>query len=189
MKITFFTSELDETFYRQMIHEYILKTFVGSGKMSAFNKYKKFRNDWEIQIRPHTDWAGADWRSGETGVLNSKIPHGVTGEGIVKVYVIDTKDKGLFALQNFSAVFHEVAHMLMIILFRSKRGTFRNDDLGGNKKGSEANVSTQEVHDLAMEGHNFIFVAWINFGSWIFRKWRPFSAVGIDIRDYIKNNL
>ena len=189
MKITFFTTELDETFYRQMVHEYILKTFVGSGKMSAFNKYKKFRNDWEIQIRPHTDWDGGDFRIGNTGQLNGRIPHGLTGEGIVKVYVIDTKDKGLFALQNFSAIFHEVAHMLMIILFRGKRGTFRNDDLGGNKKGAEANVSTQEVHDLAMEGHNFIFVAWINFGSWIFRKWRPFSAVGIDIRDYIKNNL
>jgi len=189
MKITFFTTELDETFYRSVIHNYMIKSLFANKASETFKILKKYRDDWEIQIRPVSDWNEEDFRTGDTGVLNSMIPHGMTGEGIVKCYVNDVKDKGLFALQNLSSIYHEVAHMMMIMLFRGKRGTFRNDDLGGNKKGSQANVSTQEVHDLALEGHNFIFTTYVNVGNWIFRKWIPFSSVGIDIRDYIKNNL
>jgi len=187
MKVVFHTNHVDETFYRQMVHQYIAQTLVDNPLSWKF--YKKHRNSWEIHIHPTEDWLGEDFRSENTGTINSKIPHGVTGEGIAKVYIQDTKDKGLFALQNLSAVYHEVAHVIMIILFRGKRGVFRNNDLGGNKKGREANVSTQEVHDRQMEGHMFLFKTYINIGNWIFRKWIPFTSVGIDLRDYIEGNV
>lgn len=187
MKIEFHTKNLDQTFYRQMIMQYIADHI--SQNFIAYNKYQTFHNDWTINIYPVEDWDGEDGRSRDTGTTNPGIPHGVTGDGIIKIYVIDDSDRGLMSIQNFSTIFHEVAHMLLIIIIRGKRGVFRNDDLSGNKKGSQANVSTQEVHDRQMEGKLYQVKAHINVGSWFKRKWQSYTAVGIDLRDFLQHNL
>lgn len=186
MKIVFHTQNIDQTFYRQIIHHYILDHLINS---ESFKRYKEFRDSWEVHIYPSKDWEGIDGRSDNTGTLNPLIPHGVTGEGIVKTYIIDSPDKGLTSIQNFSAILHEVAHMLLIIMTRGKRGILRNDDLSGNKKGKELNVSTQEVHDRQMEGKTYQVKTYVNFGNWLIRKWQRYSCIGIDLRDFIKNNI
>jgi len=187
MKIIFHTNNIDRTFYRQQIHKYI-EDQIFSHAQSA-RRYKDFRDYWEIHIHPAEDWEGIDHRSADTGTLNSLIPHGVTGEGFSRVYIIDVNDKGLTALQNLSAIFHETAHLLLMILMRGVRGTMRNDDLGGLKKGQSINVSTQEVHDRQMEGKLYYVKTWVNFGTWFIRRWNRYTAIGIDLRDFIKANV
>jgi hypothetical protein len=187
MKIEFYTKQIDETFYRQIIQQYIADHLTQSSM--AFNRYNQYHDDWTINVKPVEDWDGTLRGGGETGTLNGMIPHGVTGEGIVTVYVVDSADKGLMAIQNFGAVLHEVAHMLLIILMRGQRGIFRNNDLSGNKKGMDANISTQEVHDRQMEGNTYQVRGYVNFGNWLIRNWVPYTAIGIDLRDFIKNNV
>jgi len=184
MKIKLFTEKIDKTFYRQLILQYIADQL--SGNPRAFKRYTDFHDNWTIQIYPTTAWDGnIEGGSEQIGTFNPEIPHGVTGEGIVKVYVSDTSDKGLRAVQNFGAIFHELAHMLLIILARGQRGIFRNNDLSGNKKGQEANVSTQEVHDRQMEGKTYLVKGYVNFGTWFSTKWTPYTCVGLDLRDFI----
>jgi hypothetical protein len=186
MKIVFHTKNIDKVFYRQVILQYIadhLKNPI------AANQFKKYEKNWTFNIHPVTDWEGIDGRSGNTGTLNKMIPHGVTGEGVVKTYVIDVDDKGLTSLQNFSAVLHEVAHMLLIMMMRGQRGILRNDDLSGNKKGKEMNISTQEVHDRQMEKKLYQFQTYINVGNWIKRKYIRYTAIGIDLRDFLETSL
>lgn len=188
MKVKFFTKNIDKTFYRQIIHTYIndqLEISLKNWNSEAVRKFLEFRDSWEIRIYRSREWNWIDGRSENTGILNPLIPHGVTGEGIVNVYILDINDKGLTSLQNFSAIFHELSHMLLMMIFREKRGILRNDDLGGNKAGKEMNVSTQEVHDRMMENKNMYIRTWINTGSWFRRKWTRYTAVGIDLRDYI----
>lgn len=187
MKIVFHTKNIDRTFYRQIIHQYIAD--LGLANLELFKRYKNYQKNWVVHIHPAEDWSGIDGRSADTGTLNALIPHGVTGEGIVKAYVIDVDDKGLTSLQNFSAVLHEIAHMYLIMTMRGVRGIFRNNDLSGNKKGREANVSTQEVHDRQMEGKLYQLKTWINTGNWVFRKWIRYTAIGIDLRDFLKNTI
>jgi hypothetical protein len=186
MKIDFFTKNLDETFYRQMIQQYIADHIKQS--MSAYRKYESYHNEWTIEIYPVEAWGGMLEGGVSVGTTHPGIPHGVTGKGLVKVYVHDDDDMGLKAIQNFAPIFHEVAHMLMIMIMPGIRGTFRNDDLSGNKVGRQANVSTQEVHDRQMEGNTYQVTAYVNFGNWIVRKWRPFTAIGINLRDFISNH-
>jgi len=187
MRVIFHTKNIDRTFYRQIIHSYLTDQLLVVP--SLWNKYQQFRNSWVIHIYPAEDWEGIDFRSENTGTLNPLIPHGNTGEGIVTAYVIDSTDKGLTSIQNFSAILIEVAHMLLIILMRGKRGILRNDDLGGNKAGKELNVSTQEVHDLQREGKTYQVRTWVNFGNWIFRRWQRYSCIGIDLRNFLKSNV
>lgn len=187
MKVVFHTDNIDETFYRQIIHVYLNDLILANNEL--YKRYKQFRNDWTVHIHPSKDWKGTDGRVSNTGILNSLIPHGVTGEGIVKAYVIDVDDKGLTSLQNLSAILHEIAHMYLIITMRGIRGKFRNNDLSGNKRGAEANVSTQEVHDRQMEKKLYKIKAWINTGNWFIRKWTLYTCIGIDLRDFLKNTL
>lgn len=186
MKIRFHTKNLDTAFYRQLILQYIMDHITVS--LPAYNKYRDFHEDWEIHIHPVEDWEGKMEGGANVGLTNDGIPHGVTGEGKVKVYVIDDSDKGLLALQNFSPIFHEIAHMLLLIIMRGKRGVFRNKDLSGNKPGSEANVSTQEVHDRMVEQNTYFVKTHVNFGNWLFKRWTSYTAVGLNLRDYIQKN-
>lgn len=186
MKIAFSTKNLDKTFYRQMILQYIADHMVSKGAKHYFDKYK---DSWSIFIYPVAEWDGHLAGGTSVGTTNRGIPHGVTGEGIIKIYVIDTSDKGLMAIQNFAPIFHEVAHMLLIMMMRGQRGIFRNDDLSGNKKGMDANISTQEVHDRQMERNFYQVKAYINVGSWWRVRWQPYTAIGINLKDFIKNNV
>lgn len=186
MKIVFRTKNIDRTFYRQIILQYIADHLKNENVQRIFKKYEK---SWTLNIHPVEDWEGIDGRSGNTGTLNKMIPHGVTGEGIIKTYVIDVNDKGLTSLQNFSAILHEVSHMLLIMTVRGERGILRNDDLSGNKKGKEMNVSTQEVHDRQMEKKLYQFKTSVNVGNWIIRKYIRYTAIGIDLRDFLENHL
>lgn len=186
MKVIFHTDKIDETFYRQIILQYVSDCLTTK---AAWKKYLQFSKHWSIHIHPSKDWKGIDGRVSNTGTLNSMIPHGVTGEGIVKAYVIDVDDKGLTSLQNLTAILHEVAHMILIILMRGKRGVFRTNDLSGNKRGAQANVSTQEVHDRQMEKKLYYLRTYVNFGTWYNRKWKRYTCIGIDIRDFVKKNV
>ena len=185
MKVVFHTKNIDQTFYRQIIHQYIAD--LASSNLSLYKRYKQYRKNWTVHIHPSADWSGIDGRSDNTGVLNGMIPHGVTGEGIVKAYVIDVDDKGLSSLQNFSAILHEIAHMYLIMTIRGVRGVFRNADLSGNKPGGQANVSTQEVHDRQMEKKLYQMKTFINTGNWLRRKWTRYTCVAIDLRDFLAN--
>ena len=85
--------------------------------------------------------------------INTKIPHGITGKNTCKIYVSDKQDYGLIVVANAAVICHELAHMILMIVFKNKgiRRELRNDDKGGNKKGSMMNIWTQEVHDREIE--------------------------------------
>jgi len=184
MKFVFHTKNIDRTFYRQVILQYIAEQLKNS---IYYRQFQKYEDSWTFHIHPVSDWEGIDGRSGNTGTLNKMIPHGVTGEGVVKTYVIDVNDKGLTALQNFSAILHETAHMILIMSMRGRRGILRNDDLSGNKKGKEMNVSTQEVHDRQMEKKLYQFQTYVNVGNFLKKKYVRYTAIGIDLRDFLQN--
>jgi hypothetical protein len=185
MKIVFHTDNIDRIFYSQIIHSHLGD--VAYANLAFWNRFKKVRDSWTIHIHPAQDWDGIDGRSDNTGPLNAMIPHGVTGEGIVKAYVIDVDDKGLTSLQNFSAILHEVDHMYLIATLRGVRGTLRNDDLSGNKKGMQMNVSTQEIHDMQQEGKMYQVRAWINTGTWWKKKWTRYSCIALNLPEFVKN--
>lgn len=187
MLIKFNTKNIDRVFYRQVILQYISDLLTANPALAV--KYQRYHKNWTITIEPVENWSGIDGRSQDTGTLNKLIPHGVTGEGKVTAFVVDVDDKGLTSLQNFSAILHEVAHMYLIMVLRGQRGKMRNADLSGNVPGQELNASTQEVHDRQMEGKTYQVRTWINVGNWISKKWIRYSAIGIDLRDFLRDKF
>ena len=105
------------------------------------------------------------------------MPHGVTGNKVVDVFVKDSDDYGLIVLQNTSVITHELAHMILMIRFNDnpnlyRRAALRHDDKSGNKAGQELNKWTQEVHDRESEGNltNMTVYRKVRF------KWKPYTV-------------
>lgn len=144
INITFTTQNIDKKLYEKAILNYLTGHFYHAD----FDKYVEM-NQWTIEVKPVED-APTTGLEGGTGTLNFGIPHGVTGQRIVKVYVND-RDGDLFFLQNFRTISHELAHMLLIIFYPDHRAKRRHPDFWA-KAGDEANFYTTEVHDREFEG-------------------------------------
>jgi hypothetical protein len=172
MKILFENCHsIDKKLYEKCILGYIYQhyKFVGTN----FDIYLK-QDKWSIHII-NLDNFDDSWYSKEQLVdLATGIPHGVTGMNVVKCYVVDNNND-MFTLQNFSAICHELAHMVLKNYYGSKRGILRHSDFY-NSKGDEKNLFSQEVHDRVKERNLRTITVWRN-------RFRKFRFIGVNILD------
>ena len=152
IKITFSTKNINTKLYEKAILTYLTEHF----HHTDYSKYIEM-NQWKIEIKPVESAVESDFEGG-TGMLNFGIPHGVTGQRIVTVYVND-KNGDLFFLQNFRTISHELAHMLLIIFYPRHRARRRYPDFWASA-GDEANFYTTEVHDREFEGRVRTMYIW-----------------------------
>ena len=152
MNIVFQTKNIDTKLYERAILGYITGHFYHAD-------YDKFveMNRWTITIKPVEDAPRSDLEGG-TGTLNFGIPHGVTGQRVVTIYVND-KAGDMFFLQNFRTISHELAHMVLMIFYPKHRSRRRHPDFWA-EAGDEANFYTTEVHDREFEGKIRTMYVW-----------------------------
>jgi len=174
MPIKFYTKNINTRLYSRAIRYYLWQTF--RWKM----QYRNFLRKWTIEIYS-SDRASEDSHfDGKDGV------GGVTGQGLVKLYLEDKKTLlgDLFQRvirKNMVPISHELCHAVLIDLGKSQKVALRNDDWGGNKKGTMLNFSTAEVHDRHIEGKFWAFRFW--FWDWYKLIARRFYTKVLDIRD------
>jgi len=166
VQIIFHTDHLYKRSYIRAI-KYFLYTTNGWERDSRWN-------DWKIDIYSSTEAPNDPHFDGQEGV------GGVTGFQTIKLYVIDT-DNGMVFLQNFMMISHELCHMMLIVDGRNDRVRLRNDDWSGNKKGTELNFSTAEVHDRHIEKKFRTMSMW----GWYKIFWKRFRLRVIDITDLL----
>ncbi len=142
--------------------------------------YIYYRRSWEWQFWPSIMASNDPHFDGKDGV------GGVTGMGVVKIYLEDKKTDLFHDIfrrvlrQNTIVITHEGAHSLLIFKKKNHKVALRHDDYSGHKAGDMLNFSTAEVHDRHSEGR---FVDLKPFRVW---DWRTLTLVwvrGIKIVD------
>ena len=173
MKTKFYTKHLDKTLYNQIIYKFVANNI---GTSSARLPPWKI-NIYPVESFPDIHPEGAKYHESVDGLISNTMPHGVTGNKVVDVFVKDSDDYGLIVLQNTSVITHELAHMILMIRFNEnpnlyRRAALRHDDKSGNKAGQELNKWTQEVHDRESEGNltNMTVYRKVRF------KWKPYTV-------------
>ena len=175
MKVIFHTSNISKMLYRQIIYKYVADLMIQA-------------KDWIINIYPvelSEESSFSPFVVGHDIEINTNLPHGFTGNKKVDVYVKDVKDFGLIVIQNSFVICHELAHMILMIVFKNKgiRRELRNDDKGGNKKGSMMNIWTSEVHDREIE-KNLRYMT-VYYQKTL--KWIPMTLRVINIIDLVND--
>ena len=175
MKVIFHTSNISKMLYRQIIYKYVADHMIQA-------------KDWIINIYPvelSEESSFSPFVVGHDIEINTNLPHGFTGNKKVDVYVKDVKDFGLIVIQNSFVICHELAHMILMIVFKNKgiRRELRNDDKGGNKKGSMMNIWTSEVHDREIE-KNLRYMT-VYYQKTL--KWIPMTLRVINIIDLVND--
>ena len=181
MKIKYYTKKIDKILYGQIIWKFVAENIADCSH--------KLRN-WTIKIYPVEMFddiypSGKEHLETLGGIMDMKIPHGVTGKDTVEVFIDDTKDYGLSVLQNCSVITHELSHMILMIRFQNnplfeKRGTLRNDDKGGNKAGQSLNKWTQEVHDREIESNIKNLKVYRRIGI----RWYPYTVRVLNLEGF-----
>jgi hypothetical protein len=143
-----------------------------------------FLRQWDIYIFPSTEAPNDPHFDGQEGV------GGVTGFGIVKLYLEDKKTdliRDIFRRvfrKNVIVISHELSHAALIFRKKTHKVALRNDDWSGHKKGDKLNFSTAEVHDRHVEGRFKTLNLW-------FWDWKTFTGIKltgtkvIDIDDLV----
>ena len=172
MEINFINCEnINKKLYEKCILGYIYEHYKWNGK--NYSQYLK-QAQWKINIINLDNFDESFYTKEQMVNLSSGIPHGVTGKNVVKCYVIDNTND-MFTIQNFSAICHELAHMILYNYYGSARGVLRHSDFY-NKKGDSKNFASQEVHDRVRE-RNLRTIT-------IYRsRFRKFRFIGVDILD------
>lgn len=111
---------------------------------------------------------------------------GVTGQGIIKLYLEDKRTLVGDIFQriirkNMIPISHELCHAILIHDGQSQRVALRNNDWSGHKKGTMLNFSTAEVHDRHIEGRLWNMKFW--FWDWKLFIPRRMNTRVLDIRD------
>ena len=145
MKITFTTKNIDKKLYSKGILNYIYEHY-------NHKDYARLmlQDKWEIIVSPVSESIPDFYLESERTFLSNRIPHGVTGDKEINVYVLDI-DNSMIMLQNFSAIYHEVAHMILKIYYPNLQVQQRTNDFYG-KKGQFRKMFSSEVHDRSVEG-------------------------------------
>ena len=169
MEINFTTENIDEKQYEKLILHYIYEHY-------HYTDFKRLmlQDNWKIIIKSVDESNVNFYSKYEKQFLSNRIPHGVTGKNEIIVYVLDVNNS-MITLQNFTAIYHECAHMILKIYYKNKRVTQRHDDFY-SKKGNKRNLFSSEIHDRSIEGKFRQVKNKINFRSSI-------NLIGIDITD------
>jgi hypothetical protein len=183
-RIHFFTKHLDRTLYRQAILKYISEHF----QANEDAQWDELRR-WEIYVEPF-DKSDGRYDDGLNGKFPSGIPHGVTGQRVVKVFVEDKQDDLFFKIRvNFKMISHELAHMTLKIKFPDRKGTLKYDEIsdgtGWGRRGEVRNFFSVEIHNREWETRQGIanwirdMTVYVKSGQ----RWRPIPLRVVDISD------
>ena len=145
MKINFTTKNIDKKLYSKGILNYIYEHY----NYKDYSRLMK-QDKWEITISPVSESYEEFYSKDEHSLLSNRIPHGVTGDKEIIVYVLDV-DNPMIMLQNFSAIFHECCHMILKIYYPNLQVQQRHNDFY-TKQGTFRKMFSSEVHDRSIEG-------------------------------------
>ena len=116
-QINFTTKNIDEKLYQKIILYYIYDHYYHKDYLRYIDQDK-----WVIEIKS-TDQYDSNYYSNDPRAeeLDFSIPHGVTGQQKIVVYITDNTNN-LILLQNMSVICHELAHMILMmkIIYSSK---------------------------------------------------------------------
>ena len=159
---------IDKKLYEKCILYYIYQHY----------NYKDFarlieQDRWIINI-DSVDSFDIDEYGDKTQEMSIGIPHGITGEYIVKCYILDNSND-LFTVQNMMVISHELAHMILKVHHHKKRTKQRHNDLYG-KIGDKRNLFSSEVHDRVNEQNFRTVTVWKN-------RFRKFKFISVNILD------
>ena len=127
MKINFTTKNINQRLYSRAILNYIYEHY----HYSDYQRLMK-QDKWTINIYPVSQANPNAYTTEEKKKLHPEIPHGVTEMDNIKCYILDI-DNPMITLQNFSAIYHECAHMILKIYYPTKIVSQRNSDFWGIK--------------------------------------------------------
>jgi hypothetical protein len=173
MQITFQTDNINKKIYEKCILQYIYQHY----HYSDYSRIIK-QDDWKIEIMPVSKADTSFYSDEEKKSLSPSIPHGVTGMNTVKCYILDI-DNHMIMLQNFSAIYHELAHMILKIYYPVRISHQRHDDFY-SKRGNKRKFFSSEIHDRSTEG-KYRQIKIITG----FRK--SLTLIGLDILDLTNN--
>lgn len=145
MYITFQTKNIPKKIYEKSILQFIYEHY----HHKDYLRYM-IQDKWKIEIMPVSKANTSFYSEEEKKSLSPQIPHGVTGMNVVKCYILDVNNN-MIMLQNFSAIFHELAHMILKIYYPVRISHQRHDDFY-SKRGNKRNYFSSEIHDRAIEG-------------------------------------
>ena len=143
--IKYTTKNINQKLYSRGILNYIYEHY-------NYRDFKRLmlQDKWEIIISPVSEADVSFYTADERTLLSGRIPHGVTGNNKINVYVLDV-DNYLIMLQNFTAIYHECAHMILKIYYPHKVVNQRTNDFY-SIKGNRRKFFSSEIHDRSAEG-------------------------------------
>ncbi len=176
MEINFIgCEEIDQKLYEKCILNYIYQHYQYRSRKDS-DLYIK-QDKWKIDIYNLDLFEDNFYTKEQRLDLSSGIPHGVTGKDIVKCYIID-KNNDLFTIQNFSAICHELGHMILYNIYGNQRSVLRHSDFF-SRAGESKNFASQEIHDRIFERKLRTVTVKKN-------AFQRFRFIGVDILDLCK---
>mgnify|MGYP003642663634 CR=1 FL=1 len=168
MIIQFHTRNLDFKLYQKMILNYIYDHY-------RFDDFKRLQiqDNWNLQIYSTEKFDFEFYGQYRRKELSNGIPHGVTGQGEITCYVIDSKND-LIRIQNMTMICHELAHMILKVYYPERLVRQRHDDFY-HVKNTTRQFFSSEVHDRTQESKFRQFETW--------HKVKKFKFLGVDISD------
>ena len=145
MIIKYTTENINKKLYSRGILNYIYEHYNHKDYIRLMEQDK-----WEIIVSPVSEAKPQFYTSDERTLLSGRIPHGVTGNNKINVYVLDI-DNYYIMLQNFTAIYHECAHMILKIYYPHVQVRQRTSDFY-SIKGNKRKFFSSEVHDRSAEG-------------------------------------
>jgi hypothetical protein len=145
MIIKYTTKNINQKIYSRGILNYIYEHY-------HYRDYKRLlkQDKWKILISPVEESDPSFYTADEKTSLSGQIPHGVTGFNEIKVYILDINNP-MIMLQNFTAIYHECAHMVLKIYYPHEQVIQRNNDFY-SLKGNKRKFFSSEIHDRSAEG-------------------------------------
>lgn len=144
--INFFTKNINEKTYRDIVCRTIMLNGHDGRSKSSFEVWKNFEDNWELNIIPVTEQEEFKKYYGHLDVETSDgIAWGVTGSKVIYMFVNDSKNPFILR-SNVMPLAHELLHAV----YQDRVGTFhitRKFDSPEGKAGTKGAAATVIVHD------------------------------------------
>jgi hypothetical protein len=144
--IHFFTKNINEKTYRDIVQRTIMLNGHDGRSNSSFEVWKNFEDNWELNIIPVTDQEDFKVYYKHLNVETSDgIAWGVTGSKVIYMFVNDSKNPFMLR-SNVMPLAHELLHAV----YQDRIGTFhitRKFDSPEGRAGTKGAAATVIVHD------------------------------------------
>lgn len=146
MTITFFTKNIDEKTYTDIIERTIMLNGHDGNHKSSYEALERFRKDWQLNIIPVTDQEDFKAFYNHLDIeVSDGIAWGVTGSKVIFMFVNDSKNPFILR-QNVMPLAHELLHAI----YQDGVGTYhitRKYDSPEGRAGTRGAAATVIVHD------------------------------------------